>query len=313
MPPRRLLALVLAPLVVTTHAVADPFNGARVVPSSAGTAWLMPSALIDRLAQVQMQLNDVISREFQSVHGADSRFAVLAILGLAFLYGAVHATVPGHGKSVVGSYFVANDAHWSGGVIMGGLISLLKGVSAIAIVFVLSMVLHLKETATANQSAVISSVSYALVGIIACVALWRAATGRDCGHSHGFHMHRDGRHDADKHGGESLAPAGRNFQRLLVIFTGLAPCSSGIIVLLFALANNALGIGIAAVVAMSLGMAVTVSMVGTIGIVARPLLISVVGGTGHRIERAERTVRLLGAAAMVGFAGLLMLSSLAGI
>ena len=76
-----------------------------------------------------------------------------------------------------------------------------------------------------------------------------------------------------------------------MVATGVVPCSSGIIIMLFALANNAMGVGIAAVVALSLGMAVTVSAVGMLGIVARPHLLRVAQGPGLRVERAERSVK----------------------
>lgn len=280
-------------------ALADPFNGAPAVPADAGNLSFMPGGLIAHLAHIQMQLNDVISREFQSVHNTGSIAAIVAILALAFLYGVVHAAVPGHGKTVIGSYFVANRARWRSGLFMGGVISILKGVTAIAIVVLMSLVLHLKEMEAANQGAVIGCVSYGLVAVIGCVVFWRAATARGCGHNHGVaaHSHLDGHDEA-------------TFQRALVAVTGIAPCSSAVIILLFALANNAMSVGIAAVAAESLGMAVTVSAVGMLGIAARPVLLRVARGPTQQIEHAERAVRLIGAAAMVGCAGLLMIGAL---
>lgn len=299
---RRRLTLPTIGLALATRvapALADPFNGTPVVPADAGNLSLMPGGLIARLAHIQMQLNDVISRQFQSVHNTGSVVAIVAILALAFLYGVVHAAVPGHGKTVVGSYFVANRARWRSGLFMGGVISLLKGVTAIAIVVVMSLLLHLKEMTTANQDAVIGCISYGLVVVIGGVVFWRAATWRGCGHDHGAATHR---YDHG-HGGAS-------FQRILIAATGVVPCSSAVIILLFALANNVMGVGIAAVAAESLGMAVTVSAVGMLGIAARPVLLRVARGPTQQIERAERAVRLFGAAAMVGCAGLLMIGAL---
>ncbi len=316
-----LLPAVLFGLASTlTSAYADPFNGTHVVPAGAGSLYLMPSGLVARLAHIQMQLNDVISREFQSVDHTGSIIAALTILALAFIYGVVHAAMPGHGKTIVGSYFVANEARWRSGLFMGGLIAALQGATAIAIVFLMSLILHLKELATANQGAVIGSVSYALVVVIGCVVLWRSATGRDCGHGHGraqSHHNRDVAHDCDRHdtAAHRHAPgrAQRNFQRILIAVTGVVPCSSAIVIMLFALANDAMPMGIAAVVALSLGMALTVSAVGMVGIAARPVLLRISGGSGHHLERAERTVRILGASAMVGFAGLLMIGAMSRI
>lgn len=298
---RRLVFLVIGLTLAMwiAPALADPFNGTPVVPADAGNLSLMPGAVIARLAHIQMQLNDVISRQFQSVHNTGSIVAIVAILALAFLYGVVHAAVPGHGKTVVGSYFVANRARWRSGLVMGGVISLLKGLTAIAIVVVMSLFLHLKEMTTANQDAIIGCVSYGLVVAIGGVVFWRAAMGRGCGHNHGpaAHTHGHGHNEA-------------NFQRALIAVTGVVPCSSAVIILLFALANNVMGVGIAAVAAESLGMAVTVSAVGMLGIAARPVLLRVARSPTQQIERAERAVRLFGAAAMVGCAALLMIGAI---
>ncbi|HEV2265265.1 MAG TPA: hypothetical protein VGR79_12120 [Stellaceae bacterium] len=299
---RRRLMLPVIGLTLATRiapALADPFNGTPAVPADAGNLSLMPGGLIARLAHIQMQLNDVISRQFQSVHETGSIVAIVAILALAFLYGVVHAAVPGHGKTVVGSYFVANRARWRSGLFMGGVISLLKGVTAIAIVVVMSLVLHLKEMTAANQDAVIGCVSYGLVVAIGGVVFWRAVTARGCGHDHGLASHTHSHGDGDE-----------NFQRILIAVTGVVPCSSAVIILLFALANNVMGVGIAAVAAESLGMAVTVSGVGMLGIAARPVLLRVARGPTQQVERAERAVRLVGAAAMMGCAGLLMIGAL---
>jgi len=319
---RRFLSfgVLLAIAARAAGAFADPFNGSHVVPADTGSMFLMPSAILVRLAHMQMQLNDVISREFRSVHDTGSIAAALAILALAFLYGVLHAAAPGHGKTIVGSYFVANESRWRSGLFMGGAISLLKGLVAIAIVVVMSLILHVKEIETANQGAIVGCVSYALVVVIGCAVFWRTAMGRDCGHSYGRaasgHVHGATCASAD-HG--SVVPtsvsdhSATNFRRFVIAATGMVPCSSAIIIMLFALANDAMGMGIAAVAALSLGMAVTVSAVGVVGIGARPVLVRAARGAGQNLAHAERTVRLVGAAAMVVFSGLLMLGAMSQI
>jgi nickel/cobalt transporter (NicO) family protein len=264
----------------------------------------MPGKVVRRLAHIQMQLNEKISGEFRSVHNRGSIDATLAVLALAFLYGVVHAAGPGHGKTVVGSYFVANDARWFTGLMAGGMISLLQGVTAIVIVFLLSLVLHARELEVANRGALVDCVSYGIVAVIGGVLLWRAATGRDCGHAH-----MPG--ESHGHGGGEPGHSGRRpVHRALVAGIGVAPCASAIIIMLFALANDAMGIGIAAVLALSLGMAVTVATVGIVSVAARNVLMRLGRGSAWRWQAIERVLRLVGSTAIVGFAGLLMLGAL---
>jgi nickel/cobalt transporter (NicO) family protein len=301
------LTIVLGATAGLSRAEADPFNDRHEVPVETGTVSLMPGGLMQSLGHMQMQLNETISGEFRSVRDSGSVVAMLAVLALAFLYGVLHAAGPGHGKFVVGSYFVANDARWLSGFFMGGLISLMQGLTAIAIVFVMSLVLHSNQLRVANQGALVDCVSYGIVAAIGLVLFWRAATGR--GHVHGpGHVHHAAG-DRAGHDGASLGARG-HARRALIAAIGVAPCASAIIIMLFALANNAMGVGIAAVLALSLGMAVTVSAVGMLGIVARRFLMRLSLGAAPRVERAERILRLLGSAAIVGFAGLLMLGAL---
>jgi len=156
----------------------------------------------------------------------------------------------------------------------------------------------------ANQGALVECVSYGIVALIGLVLFWRAATGRD--HTHFGAVHGAGHGHRHEHAGVR-----HRSRRFLIAATGVAPCASAIIIMLFALANDAMGVGVAAVLALSLGMAVTVSAVGVLSIVARRLLMRLSRGPGLSLERVERVLRLVGSAAIVGFAGLLMIGALA--
>ena len=97
---------------------------------------------------------------------------------------------------------------------------------------------------------------------------------------------------------------------MLTLASGVAPCPSAIIIMLFALGTGAMALGIAAVLALSLGMGLTVSTIGILSIVARKYLkrIAEAPGRGNG-ERIERALALAGALAVTGFASLLMLGA----
>ena len=95
----------------------------------------------------------------------------------------------------------------------------------------------------------------------------------------------------------------------LAVAAGLVPCASAIILMLFALANRAFVIGIEAALAMSLGMAITVSSIGLASIFARQLMERVVAANSRGGVALERGLNLGGSLLLVLFASLLLLGA----
>jgi len=296
------LALVLF-LRVAPAMSADPLTGRGASPTASETL-AMGGSLVLRFAAVQHYMNDRISAALRAVRDGQSHGAWLVILGLAFLYGVLHAIGPGHGKAVVASYFVAHRARWTNGLAMGALISLIQGISAVALVGVLAIFLQWQQFDVLNRSTLVEFVSYGLIALLGAVMFFRAITGRGCAHQaqHG-HTH-DHAHDLGAGGDHAGGVAALDSK--LIVATGLTPCASAIIILLFALANGALGIGIAAVSALSIGMAITVSAIGVASVLGRHAILRVVDGVGIASHRIEQGLAVLGALAIVTASGLMM-------
>ena len=114
------------------------------------------------------------------------------------------------------------------------------------------------------------------------------------------------------HRGRAEGPSGHG-QRVasggLVVATGLTPCASAIIILLFALGQGVYLVGVAASLVMAVGMGLTVSLVGLAAVAARRGTLRVAGPSsapGHRIAAA---LSIAGAAAIAGVGLLLLLSA----
>ncbi len=219
----------------------------------------------------------------------------MLILGLAFFYGVLHAAGPGHGKTVVASYFVAHHARWTSGILMGSLISLIQGVSAIVLVGTLAIVLRAKQIEVLNRGTMVEFVSYGLIVAIGVWTFYRAATGELHPHHEGGGNHHG--HPADHH--HKLDPR-------LILATGLTPCASAIIILLFALANSAFGLGVIAVTVLTVGMAVTISTIGVAAVLGRRAVIAVIDKAGMETHRLERGLAMAAAVVIVGVSGLMM-------
>jgi nickel/cobalt transporter (NicO) family protein len=292
-----LTLLLLLGLLASTPTLGDPFHKSAPRPPSEG-AVEDPSPLggfFAWLAERQHRLNDSIADAFHDVESGGSRAALVLILGLAFFYGVLHAAGPGHGKTVVASYFVAHHARWTSGILMGSLISLIQGVSAIVLVGTLAMVLRAKQIEVLNRGTMVEFVSYGLIVVIGVWTFYRAATGELHHHDHqveGGMSHRRGDH-------HKLDPR-------LIVATGLTPCASAIIILLFALANSAFGLGVIAVTVLTIGMAVTISTIGVAAVLGRRALIAMIDKAGMETHRLERALAMAAAVVIVGVSGLMM-------
>ena len=122
------------------------------------------------------------------------------LAGLSFLYGILHAVGPGHGKTIISSYVVANEETVRRGILISFIASALQAFTAVALVGVLLIGLRATGLQVNAWSSQLESVSYALIALVGLyllwtqiVRLWRRRFGDDqaaeAGHGHGEHGH----------------------------------------------------------------------------------------------------------------------------
>jgi nickel/cobalt transporter (NicO) family protein len=238
--------------------------------------------------------------------------AVWALIGLSFAYGVFHAAGPGHGKAVISAYIVANESALKRGVGMAWAAALLQAVVAVALVTVLAGVLNLTAGAMTAVTNGVEIASFAAVACLGAVLLWRkadalaglltgnsaraAACAPDCGHAH-----LPGPQQAARLPWRDAAAA--------VVAAGLRPCSGAIIVLVFALSQGVFGVGIAATLAMALGVALTTGALAALAVFAKGAALRLAGGRGEAGLIGLRSLEVL-AAAMVLALGLALVFGL---
>ncbi len=211
-------------------------------------------------------------------------------------YGALHALGPGHGKAVVSSWFVMGKARFWEGMRMAIEIALTHVVSAIVVVLIADIVLNHLLAVEDDNFRVVRLISYGLITIIGLgllvQAMRKSVKGR-CAHTHG---------GCAGHGcGDTSRPWSR---RLIVLAVGGVPCTGAMIVLLIALAHDAILFGVLVVLGISFGMALTLTGVGVAAIWARR---RVTNGSGYTWAT---NLEYIGACFILLFGGLLFWSSL---
>lgn len=199
---------------------------------------------------------------------------LLLSLVIAAFWGAAHALTPGHGKALVAAYLVGTKGTPRHAVLLGGTVTIAHtaGVFAIGIVtlalsqFILPERLYPWLTLASGLLVVAVGAS-----VLRQRLRWRTRGSRDHDHGHDHHHHEHGHHEHG-HGhrhhqhGDELTSKGILG---VGIAAGLLPCPSALVVLLSAIALHRVGLGLALIVAFSVGLAATITGIGLVAVFAR--------------------------------------------
>jgi nickel/cobalt transporter (NicO) family protein len=232
--------------------------------------------------------------------------ALMSLLGIAFAYGVFHAAGPGHGKAIVASYVIANEAQLRRGAAVATAAAALQGVVAVLLVGVLAIVLGATRTMLIGTVNTIELVSYAAIALFGAwllqrklrglVALARGGPAAACDH---FHMPEPGR----------VARWNLRDAAAAVLAAGIRPCSGAILILVFTLAQGILWAGVAAVAAMAAGVAFTTSGIAALAVYFKVFAVRMAAGGGGSAVWIVPLLETL-AAAIVMALGLLLVFGL---
>ena len=246
------------------------------------------------------------------------------MLGLAFLFGSAHALGPGHGKTVMAAYLVGTSGRTRDAVLLGVIVSLMHTGS----VLVLGLVLLQLDRFGAIERVypVLTVVSGVAVAAFAAVLLRRRLRAfrtrrpephdHDHDHDHVAHYHVAHDHHGHDHGRgrhthdlpEGTAPLSRRGLVLLATSGGLLPSPSAVLVVVAGFAAGRVALGLSIVLAFSIGLAATLSAVGTALVLGRRVLERRGGGTVVRILPVGGALALLGVGMFLFATGLAELS-----
>jgi len=104
--------------------------------------------------------------------------------GLSFLYGIFHAAGPGHGKVVISSYVLANEAQAKRGILLSFLSAMMQSLVAIGFVLIAASVLGMTAMAMSDAANWIGILSYAMVSLLGLWLILRKIFGWGHNHSH---------------------------------------------------------------------------------------------------------------------------------
>ncbi len=226
------------------------------------------------------------------------------LVGLAFAYGVFHAAGPGHGKAVIAGYILAGERAFRQGCALSACAALLQSLVAMALVGVGSLILNATAATMTRAGTFIEMASFALVAAAGLALTWRkagqlaegaASCGPNCTHGPDARTAGDARSWRERGG--------------IVLAAGSRPCAGAVLVLVFALSQGVAWAGILAVLAMSVGTAITTTALAALAVFAKRTALAIAGGRGQVGALAVGGLELV-AAAFVLVLGTTMLAGL---
>lgn len=298
---KKVIVLFLVSLLLCSTAfAANPFVKPKKAPPKKIVKevnypdFLRPTMVFIRKSQAQIK--DKMSIQTRKLKEEKSPKLLFSVLFLAFLYGLIHAAGPGHGKFITASYFLSRDSSLKKGVIFGNLLSFMHTLSAV--IFVLVVYYVLKFSFMSSEFEVINlwmiKISYSLVILIGAGLFIKSLVDmKNSNHSHGICCQATS--------GEGVVPVS--------LAVGLIPCPGTIIILLFSISLGILYVGLLSVVAMALGMAVTISIIGVLTILARKVMLKSISSQSHLLDTLHHIMSSLGAFFIMVLGILLLLAN----
>jgi ABC-type uncharacterized transport system substrate-binding protein len=201
-----------------------------------------------------------------------------------------------------GRIFLGNAARPAHGLLMALWIALSHVLGAVVVAFLAHWLLRQITMSPIEQNHWIRMISF---GAIALIGAWmltgewrRLRTGKPAAHACAHDHHDHGHHHHHGHGARHRG--------LLAIAAGFVPCSGAILILTFAIANGILVSGLVTVVAIALGMALTLGGLGLASMLVRHQVVFRMAGRGG----ATRWLGLIGPLLILVIGGLLFLAEL---
>ena len=271
-------------------------------------------------ADYQRRINQVLSTSLRDVQSGTGSMALWTLVTVCFGYGVVHTLGPGHGKAVVVAYFLdsSRPRGWIEGIFAGGWIAFTHTLAALLLAGALKLSSTVGLLGAMREVRNVEIVSYTLILLVGIWRLWAGITGRvhchaDHGHGHG-HGHDHGHHHGHDHGHDHShahhhhdhEPPQRTIAGwLLLTAAGIAPCAGALIIILLSIGLGVLWAGVVGVIAIALGMAITLAAIGMASMVAHRLIIA-----EGRSQEIGRFATIAASLIVIATGGTLLLGSL---
>ena len=256
---------------------------------------LFKSPIFVKIILWQHQLKQKMSELIRVARSEGSVKPLIILIGLAFLYGVIHAAGPGHGKVVAVSYVLTHRATMLGGILFGLCFALIHALSGVVGVLGLRYIIQCSVSETlASVTTTTQIISFGMITLLGLGILIK--------HGYAFLF------APAPVKGTQPEKAGRKGVLAWAMAVGLVPCPAVVMVMLFCMSMDAMILGLLLAACISIGMATTISFVVIAIIMGKTGILSVV--SKKYAIRVEGIIGVLSGGAISIFGTLFLLATI---
>jgi ABC-type nickel/cobalt efflux system permease component RcnA len=215
---------------------------------------------MELLIGLQRWINAAIAADLSAFAATRDWAALLAVLPLGILFGAIHALTPGHGKTVLASYLIGSRLAAVRGLAVAGALALTHVGSAVVLALAAAPILS-RALGGVGRAPILEDVSRGLLALIGLWFIFRAWRGP-------VHDHPEG--------------------VIVGVIAGLVPCPLTLFAMFLALSRGVPEAGLTFAVAMMAGVGTTLCVVAGLTVLAREWVVTFISRHGGSVERASR-------------------------
>jgi len=254
---------------------------------------LVKSQFFLKIVVWQQQLREKMSSLIHEAKTGRSLTPFFILIASAFAYGVIHSAGPGHGKAVALSYILACKPNFFQGLIFGNLLALTHGFSGIFFVLTVKYLLQtIVSTSLETMTNITEIISYSLITCLGLIIFFGSI------------------YKWVKNKTEYPESRTKFFVNPFVtaIAIGIIPCPGVIMVMLFAISLDLTWLGIILGIAISLGMASTITLIVMAGVSGKAAALSLASHHKRILTILEYMIGTI-AGLLVACLGFIFLSS----
>ena len=286
----------------TSDLWANPFTGKKDTPAPVRTE-KPADFIVNRQAQLHTKLGDSIY-EWTQTHSVQ---AFWTIISLSFFYGIMHALGPGHRKTLVFSFYLTRKAPVWEPAVTSLTLAGLHGITSLLLLLIFRNVSGALSAHTDSAAIYLEGFSFILLMLLSVASILHLLSGAFPNRfSHLRFSRRSGipaqsgkpAYNTGSYGSaryKNYRPQRRsteNIQWGAFLLSGIYPCPAALLVLVLVSTLDAAGIGIIAVIGISAGMAIPITVAAYLAWTGRQRLFKRIGKTQKYAETAALALSL---------------------